>query len=154
MSDLQQISDSGLPDLSLSEILANAELGAEIEKRSPAILISSGEILFRQGDAPGYAFFVKSGEIALTMHVSDDALWSIRATKGSLVGLPAIIGSEPYSMTAKVVGDSQICKVSRDDFHQLMQQNPPLCCNILQILAGEVHGARRALSKLLVGAPR
>jgi CRP-like cAMP-binding protein len=150
MSDLDQTSDSGLRDFSLSEIQADAELCTEIEKWSPPTFVKEGDILFRQGDAPGYAFFVKTGKIALTMHVSGDALWRVLAAKGSLVGLPAIIGNEPYSMTAKVIGDSQICKISRDDFHQFMQQNPRLCCKILQILAGEVHGARKALSRLLV----
>ena len=147
-------SDSVLRDFSLSEILADAELGAEIEKWSPPSFVKEGETLFRQGDAPGYAFFVKTGEIALTMHVSGAALWSVRARKGSLVGLPAIVGNEPYSMTARAIRDSQLHKISRDDFQQLMQQNPRLCCNVLQILAGEVHAARKAVSRLLVGPPK
>lgn len=152
MSDTQLISESGLNDFTLTEILADAELCAAIEKWAAPSFVTEGEILFRQGDVPGYAFFVKTGEIALTMHVSDDALWRVRATKGSLVGLPAIVGNEPYSMTAKVMRDSEICTISRHDFHQLTQQNPRLCCNVLQILAGEVHGARKALSRLLVVA--
>jgi CRP-like cAMP-binding protein len=130
------------------------KLGGEIEQWSPPIIITKGEVPFRQGDAPGNAFYLKTGEIALTMRVSGDALWSVRASKGSLLGLPAIVGNEPYSMTAKALRDSQICKISRDDFHQLTQQNPRLCCNVLQILAGEVHAARKALSKLLVGPPQ
>jgi len=151
---IEQKSDSGWRDFSLSEIFADAELCAEIEKWSPPSFVKEGETLFRQGEAPGYAFFVKTGEIVLTMHVSGDALWKVRATRGWLVGLPAIVGKEPYSMAARVFRDSQICKISRDDFHQLVQQNPRLCCNVLQILAGEVHGARKALSKLLVGPPK
>ena len=154
MIDIQRKLDLEMSDFSLSEILADAELCAEIEKWSPPSFAKEGEILFRQGDTPGYAFFVKTGVIALTMRVSGDALWTVRATKGSLVGLPAIVGGEPYSMTAEVMGDSEICKISRHDFHQMMQQNPRLCCSVLQILAGEVHGARKALSKLLVGPGR
>ena len=150
MSAIQQKSDLGLSDFSLSEIMADSELCAEIEKWSAPKFVKEGVILFQQGDVPGYAFFVKTGEIALTMHVSGDVLWRVRATKGSLVGLPAIVGNEPYSMTAEVMRDSEICKISRDDFHELTQKNPRLCCNVLQILAGEVHEARKALSRLLV----
>ena len=143
--------DSGLGDFSLTEILADAELCAEIERWSAPSFIKEGQILFEQGDAPGYAFYVKTGEIALTMHVAGNALWRVRAMKGSLVGLPGIVGNEPYSMTAEVTRDSEICKISRDDFHKLTQQNSRLCCNVLQVLAGEVHDARKALSRLLVG---
>ena len=151
MIDIQQNPKSRVGDFSLSEILADAGLCAEIEEWSAPSFVKEGVILFRQGDTPANAFFVKSGEIALTMHVRGDAIWGVRAKQGSLVGLPAIVGNEPYSMTAKAIRDSQICQISRDDFHRLMQQNPGLCCNVLQILAGEVHGARKALSKLLVG---
>ncbi len=136
------------PDyFSLSEILADAELCAEIEQWSSPSFVKQGEILFQQGEDSGYAFFVKTGEIGLTMHVSGDAVWGVRARKGSLVGLPAIVGNEPYSMTARVLRDSEICKISRDDFHHLTQQNPRLCCNVLQILAGRFTGhARRSRS--------
>jgi len=154
MNDLQQPSDVRLSDFSLSEILADAELCAEIEKWSEPSFVKENEILFRQGDAPDHAFFVQAGEIVLTMYVAGDAIWRVRATKGCLVGLPAVVGNEPYSMTATAVRDSQICKISRADFHQLTQQNPRLCCNVLQILAGEVHGARKALSRSLVGPPK
>jgi CRP-like cAMP-binding protein len=56
-------------------------------------------------------------------------------------------------MTAKVASDSEICRISRDDFNRLTQQNPRLCGNVLQILAGEVREARKALSDILVGVP-
>jgi len=153
MNDIQPNADLGLSDFSLSEVLADAEVCAEIEKWSAPSFVKKGEILFRQGDTPGYAFFVKTGEIALTMSVSGDALWRVRAMKHSLVGLPAIVGNEPYSMTAKVASDSEICRISRDDFNRLTQQNPRLCGNVLQILAGEVREARKALSDILVGVP-
>src|SRR5438270_3376988 len=150
MIDAQQKSDSGLDEFSLSEILADGPLCAALEECSPTSFVKAGEILFQQGDSPGYAFYVKTGEIALIMHVSGDVLWRVRATKGSLVGLPAIVGNEPYSMTARVTRDSEIRRISREDFRELTQNDPWLCCKVLQILAGEVHGARKALSTLLV----
>jgi CRP-like cAMP-binding protein len=151
MIDLQPKCNHGMSDFSLSEILADAELSAEIEKWAAPVLIKEGEILFQQGEAPSHAFFVKTGEIALTMNMSGRALWRVRATNGSLVGLPAIVTGEPYSMTAIAACDTQVYKISRDDFRKLTEQNPQLCCNILQILAGDVHVARRALSRSIVG---
>jgi hypothetical protein len=80
MSNIQMESDSGLGNFSLSEILADAELCTEIEKWSAPSFVKAGEIHFRQGDSPSFACFEKSGEIALTMHVSGvferrKALW-------------------------------------------------------------------------------
>jgi|HubBroStandDraft_6_1064221.scaffolds.fasta_scaffold843015_2 CRP-like cAMP-binding protein len=92
-------------DDSLSEILADTELCEKIEKWSAPILKRASETLFRQGERPGYAFFVKTGEIALTTRVSGGAVWGVRAKKGSVVGLPAVVANEPYSMTAKIIQD-------------------------------------------------
>ena len=147
---MQQNPNSPVGDY-LSEILADNELCEEIEKWSTPILMRAGELLFQQGEGPEHAFFVKTGEIALTMRVSGGAVWGVRAKKGSIVGLPAVVGNEPNSMTAKAIRDSQIYQISRDDFRRLMQQNPRFCCNVLQILAAEVHAARKALSTLLIG---
>jgi CRP-like cAMP-binding protein len=83
-----------------ADVLADAELCSEIEKWSLTNFVKEAKTLFRQGDSPGYAFFVKAGAIALTMHVSGDPLWRVRATSGSLVGLPAIVGNEPYSKSS------------------------------------------------------
>ena len=139
-------------DQCLSEILADTELCEEIEKWSTPVLKRAGELLFQQGEGPGCAFFLKTGEIGLTLRVSGGAVWGVRAKAGSLVGLPAVVVNEPYSMTAKAIQDSQICQLSRNDFQRLMQQNPQFCCSVLQILAAEVHAARRALSTLLIGS--
>lgn len=153
MNDFQRF-DFGRGDSSLSDILANAELCGEIEKRSAPILVGKGEILFRQGEDPAYAFLVKTGEIVLTMKLSGDALLSVTAKERSLVGLPAIVSNEPYSMTAKAIRDCQICKISRNDFHELTKQNPSVCCNVLQILAAEVQAARQALCGLVRPLPK
>lgn len=48
MSDIQVKSDPGFGDFTLTEILADAELCAEIEKWSPPSFVKEGEILFRQ----------------------------------------------------------------------------------------------------------
>jgi len=145
----QNKSECGLGSFPLSNVSAEAELVRALEKWSIPIPFRSGEILFKLGDAPDHAYFVKAGEVLLTMPVSGGAEWTVRAGEGSILGLPAIMGNEPYSLTATVSRESQICRLSREKFHELMHENPRVCCNVLQILAGEVLAARAALSKLL-----
>jgi CRP-like cAMP-binding protein len=149
MIDSQQKTESPLGDSPLSKMLADSELAGEIEKWSAPILFKRGETLFKQGDLPGHAYFVKTGEVTLTMRMSDDTEWRIQAGEGSILGLPAIIANEPYSLNATVSRNSNLCRISRENFHQLMQENPRFCCNVVQILAGEVLAARSALSRLL-----
>ena len=149
MINSQQKTESPLGDSPLSRMLTDTELAEEIVKSSAPIPFKGGETLFKQGDLPGHAYFVKTGEVTLTMRMSDDTEWRIQAGEGSILGLPAIISNEPYSLNATVSRDSDICRISRENFHQLMQENPRFCCNVVQILAGEVLAARSALSRLL-----
>ena len=149
MVNCQDKPEHGLGGFPLSKASAEAELVAAIEKWSVPILFRSGEILFKLGDPPDQTYFVETGEVLLTLPVSGGAEWTVRAGQGSILGLPAIMGNEPYSLTATASRDSQIYRLSRENFHQLMQENPRVCCNVLQILAGEVLAARTALSKLL-----
>ena len=141
--------ECGFGGFPLSKVSAEAELVGAIEGWSVPILFRSGVILFKLGDRPDHTYFVKAGEVLLTMPVSGGGEWTVRAGEGSILGLPAVMGNEPYSLTATVSRDSQISRLSRENFHQLMQENPGVCCNVLQILAGEVLAARTELSKLL-----
>lgn len=58
-------------------------------------------ILFRQGLPADCLYFVKSGEANLMMQAGGNVVW-IRAGQGLLLGIPAIVGNQAYSMTAKV----------------------------------------------------
>jgi CRP-like cAMP-binding protein len=72
----------------------------------------------------------------------------LRAEAGSLLGLPAIISNEPYSMTAMVRKGSEVRFVSRHDFEDLMRAEPSLSLKVLPVLAAEVRAARQAFSEV------
>ena len=133
----------------LSEYLVNHELATEVEKRSSPCVPGADGVLFRQGDPPTFLYFVRTGEVELTMMASGTLVMLVTAGAGSLIGLPAIIGKKPYTMTAKVLEGVDVCQLWSEDFHQLLQDQPRLSLNVLQILAGEIHSARGALSSKL-----
>jgi CRP-like cAMP-binding protein len=76
---------------------------------------------------------------------SGEEVMSIDATAGSLLGLPGLIGDEPYSLTAVARKDAELCFISRDEFTNLMRTNPLLSLKVLQVLAAEVRSARQAI---------
>ena len=70
-----------------------------------------------------------------------------RASAGSLLGLPAVIANEPYTLSAMVRSGSDIGFVVRNDFEELMRKEPSLYPFVLEVLAAEVRSARLALSE-------
>jgi len=131
------------------ECILDRGLAELIIERSVEIITQDG-ILFRQGESGDFLYFVKSGEVTLSMKAGDVEV-RMRACKGSLLGLPAMIGRQPYSMTAKACWDAEIFKLSTDAFNDLMKTEPRMQEAVLRILAGEVRAARQAYSDLASG---
>ena len=72
---------------------------------------------------------------------------SITLHPGSLLGLPALIGNEPYTPTATADAGAELGFVSREDFNSLMLTEPTLAIRVLRVLAAEVRTARHAISE-------
>jgi CRP-like cAMP-binding protein len=73
---------------------------------------------------------------------------AVEAPAGSLLGLPGLIGDEPYTLTALAHDGARLSFVTREEFSGLMQNDPQLALKILHVLAAEVRSARRALANL------
>ncbi len=67
---------------------------------------------------------------------------------GSLLGLPAIMGNKPNSLTATAVEQIEVYRMSRADFKQMILQDQ-LCFDVVRILAGEALSVRIALAECL-----
>lgn len=132
------------------ECILDRGLAERIIERSVEVITQDG-VLFRQGQPGDCLYFVKSGEVTLTLKAGDMEV-KIWAGNGSLLGLPAIIGKEPYTMTAKACWDAEIFRLSSDAFNDLIKTEPRMQEAALRILAGEVRAAHQALSDLASGA--
>lgn len=105
-------------------------------------------VLFNQGDEPKGVYMVVSGKVRLTIRNPEtQAITFDRpAEPGSLLGLPAVFGDRPYSMTAEVVTDSDLAFIERPRFLAMMQADGRLCMRCLQLLSDEVRIARGAIT--------
>ena len=68
---------------------------------------------------------------------------------GSILGLPAIVAREPYTLSAMATERSEISYVELEAFKGLMQEQPSLFPKVLEVLAAEVRSARLALTGIL-----
>ena len=129
------------------ECILDRGLAEMIIERSEEAITQDG-ILFRQGQRGDCLYFVKWGEVTLTMLAGNKEI-RIRAGKGSLLGLPAVFGNQPYTMTAKASWDAEVFKLGSIAFTELLNKEPRMQENVLQVLAGEVRAIRQAFSQLL-----
>ncbi len=129
--------------------VANRRLIEALERCSRPILCGDDCILFRQGDTPRGIYLLRRGEATLTMMSNKgEVLLQLRATAGSLLGLPGVIGHEPYTLTARVRRSSEVSFISKAAFDELLRSDPQLSLGVCEVLAAEVRSARQAISDL------
>lgn len=128
-----------------SAFMADPELTKELERLSKPIVLGLQGVLFRQGDAPTGVYLLRKGAATLTRRFDDEGILSVQVGAGSLLGLPAVIGAKPYSLTAVAMEGAELSLVTREDFVDLMQTVPLLSFQVLKVLAEEVRFARESL---------
>jgi CRP-like cAMP-binding protein len=141
---LQQLPQG--PFMNQNSFAADRRLILALERLSHPIHYDDGRILFSQGDAPTGLYIVERGKAELVMiSEAGKVVMRLHAGAGSLLGLPAIIGNKPYSLTAVAGKGSEVRFVPRDGFEDMLQAEPSLYPYVLQVFAAEVRAARNAL---------
>jgi CRP-like cAMP-binding protein len=127
---------------------ADAKLVQALGKVSQPISCSGGRTLFTQGEASNGLYILERGEAALVLKSNSGRIvMCLNIGEGSLIGLPAVVGDEPYTLTAMIRPGSQVRFVSRADFEKVIEAEPSLYPGVLHVLAAEVRAARLALSE-------
>lgn len=131
-----------------SSFVAEKELIEALEKRSTNVVCTELRCLFKQGGTPSGLYILRKGNARLTMQSpTGGSLLSIALHPGSLLGLPALVGNEPYTLTADAEKGAELGFVSKEDFNSLMLADPSLALKVLRVLAAEVRTARHAISE-------
>jgi CRP-like cAMP-binding protein len=130
--------------------VADRTLTQALEKRSVSVPCLKGRTLFKQGDAPRGLYILKSGKASLVMNGENGVeVMHLTIGPGSILGLPAVVTKEPYTLSAKACLGSDVGFVSLRDFEEMMQAEPSLFPLVLEVLAAEVRAARIALTDFL-----
>jgi CRP-like cAMP-binding protein len=132
--------------LDASTFVADPDLIRALQMSSAAVLCNENSVLFLQGDPSDGLYILNEGEVMLTMGSDTaDPIVSVRAVPGSLLGLPALVGNQPYTLTATAQSGARLSFITRENFNALMQNDPLMALKVLQVLAAEVRSARNAI---------
>jgi CRP-like cAMP-binding protein len=126
--------------------VADHELIEALQRRAKPVALGSNRIIFRQGDAPIGVFILTKGTTRLTRRLEGKEVLTARVGAGSLLGVPAVIGAKPYSLTAEATKGAELSLLTTEYFVHLMHTEPELSFRLLQVLAAEVRFARESSS--------
>ena len=129
----------GMPGTKLS-----AELSKELRASSRSLKKKKGAVLFRAGTRARGAFLVRAGRLKLQLQGAAGLYPTRTLGPGSVIGLPATVSGEPYSLTAEATQDCELDFISRKELLALLRRNTTAAMQILQILSEEIYQMRNA----------
>jgi CRP-like cAMP-binding protein len=132
---------------SANDLISSSELQLELERLATTVLKPAGSFLFRRGDDVCGIFRIRSGRISLALDYETPVYPARVLGPGAVTGLPAAIAGNPYSLTAKIVEDSELGFVPRAQPLECLRNNPLLCFRVMNILSDELADIRSAFKR-------
>jgi CRP-like cAMP-binding protein len=125
---------------------ADSGLFQALAKRSMERPLGDSCTLFSEGEFPKGLHIIRDGEASLMMFSpSERIIACFRAGPGSVLGLPAVVGLVPYTLSAIVRKGSIVGFIELEAFNDLLREQPSLYPSVLSLLASEVRASRSAL---------
>lgn len=129
--------------------MPSLEAGPELRKQLCAIATAvdkpAGEVLFRRGDPVKGAYLVLDGTVWMGQDEEEARYPGRLLSAGCVLGLPATLSGEPYSLTAKVREDARLALVPRAAMLHLLHDDANLSLEVLRVLSEEISEMRAIL---------
>ena len=107
-------------------------------------------LLFSKGETTSHLHIVRYGKVKLYETSEDGRQQILRLLEpGDFFGELALIMEEQhYLLNAETLEDTGICLLSRDDFKELIRQNPEISLGVMQALTDRLAYAENFISAL------
>ncbi|MFP4510847.1 MAG: sensor histidine kinase [Spirochaetota bacterium] len=138
-----------MPD-SRHTLLANVFFFSDLDEREIASLADlshthharSGEIIFREGDAPENFYVVVEGAVAVWKNWGEiDAELLAVHGRGQLFGEMALVDELPRSATVIAEADTELLLLTGTDFRRFISENGNIALSIMKRLSGMVRNS-------------
>jgi NTE family protein len=134
----------------LDESLVN-----EITAAMEWFALPGGITLFEDGDAPDALYFVINGSLGAYQTTPDGHRRLVgRVTSGESVGEMALISGKPRSATVVALRDTELARLPRDAFEQLMLSHPQGLLRISQLMVQRLDSSQRQTRGALRARPK
>jgi len=119
------------------------ELYEELRATATPIFKAKGAILFRAGQPRRGAFVIRSGQVKMILDGAVDFYPTRILGSGAVIGLPAAVSGEPYSLTAKATKDCRLDYITPRKLRNLLRRNTKIALQIAEILSEEIFQMRK-----------
>jgi len=115
------------------------------EDLAPVALIAaeetreSGEVIFAEGEAGDALYLVLDGRVRIDREEEVIAELGERECFGEM----SILDGAPRSATATAIEDTNLLKIARDDFQEILSEKPEIALGVIKVLSRRLRAASR-----------
>ena len=105
-----------------------------------------GQTIFYEGNHTNGLFCIYSGKVKLSKLGENGKEQIIRFAKtGNILGYRSLLSNDTYHATATAMEDCHVCLLSKDRFMEILEADPKLSMNIVQLLSNDLKSAEQLL---------
>jgi len=120
------------------------EVQAQLQAAAISVSRGKGAVLFHAGEPCRGAFLIRSGRIKLSLEGNEDLYPTRFLGEGTVVGLPATLSGEAYSLTAETAERCRLSFIPRRKLLNLVRRDAAVATQILLLLSEEIYQMRKA----------
>ncbi len=119
--------------------------------RATVIHLDKGKMLFQEGEAANFFYIVKSGRVKMANY-SEDGREFVQGyfTDGQSFGEPPFFSEVPYPASAIAVDESEVWKISHNEFLKLLKNNFDIYHELTRVLCDRLIYKSTMLSELAI----
>ena len=119
--------------------------------RATVLHLNKGKMLFQEGDTANFFYIIKSGRVKMSNY-SDDGREFVQGyfSEGQSFGEPPFFSHVPYPASAVAVDESDVWKISHDEFLKLLKNNFEIHLELARILSDRLIYKSTMLSELAI----
>lgn len=106
----------------------------------------AGEVIFREGEPGNVMFMILAGRVAILKgELTTPTILAFRGV-GEIFGEMALLENQPRSATVVSLDDTHLLGINRQNFQELLNQNPSVGLSIMETLSSRLRKTNEALS--------
>jgi CRP-like cAMP-binding protein len=127
-------------------MLTDESLASALAQIGEPMLVPKAAMLFDVGEPCTGVYVVQSGAVDLHLLADGQPIWSRYVPEHGIIGLPAAVGKQPYSLRAVANDHAQLVFVRAEAVQDAIRNDATIGMQILRVMSEEVTALRRKFS--------
>ncbi len=128
---------------------------SNLSKLSISTSYNKKEMIFHEGDVPNFLYFLDKGKVKLFKTHEDGKEYITNIfSEGDFFGYVALFENNLYSESCLVMEKSNICKIPKNDFLNLLYKNREVANQFIKMLSNQIEGQEGQLIRLAYDSVR